>query len=568
MADIGDIQGTFDNGLFRAACQDVLRIVSVLSLDSTDVTKPRSQISKVQSVKEKITYLSRFFYMVFIKGFTPTVFDVLPYWFWRLLTTAIFLYRLFLLPFWLRLTGYGRYADWSDIGSRQPANSAPEAKPLKKVNLTFETNLSAVDFADPEYEKLVTQLYKVTTHLSPHSQCPPNPFTHNGFPGNFFDHLTGVYKILVAWKQPQYVVRSGLFHSVYGTFDYRYSLYDLREGREPLRALIGPGAEELSFAICTSDRIGLLHRLAVRMYGHVASMTLDGSSASLEWMYGEKSNATLGSKNNTAAKESTGTASDGSTYPKLIGELGPEGFPVQNHITQQMHMLSPDLFAQYGMVMLADFMEQGVIALGAPDSDICMFRFMRFRFWSDFVCFLGPYLRVMPAPFAKYMGKGSNFIEPNRNEVLRFKNLWVALMERFSVYSSQHHRASDADFQFRASADDRAVVHHMSEKYPYLAEPFIALAAMLGASEKLEVRAKILFLIIFVLSFSSFSFLTSPSPHPYVIIAESHPRVSGQRGTSPRGGVGHAGREERRARHEGSAAPDQGAAAGPVLISY
>jgi len=201
MADIGDIQSTFDNDFFRSACQDVLRIVSVLSLDSTDVTKPRSQVSGLQSMREKITYLSRFFYMVFIKGFTPTVFDVLPYWFWRLLTTMIFLYRLFLLPFWLRLTGYTRYADWSDIGSKQPAKDAPEAQPLKTVNLSSETNLSALDFADPHYEKFITQLYKFTTHLSPHSQCPPNPFTHNGFPGNFFDHLTGVYKILVVQER-------------------------------------------------------------------------------------------------------------------------------------------------------------------------------------------------------------------------------------------------------------------------------------------------------------------------------------------------------------------------------
>jgi len=483
MADIGDIQSTFDNGFFRSACQDVLRIVSVLSLDSTDVTKPRSQVSSLQSMREKITYLSRFFYMVFIKGFTPTVFDVLPYWFWRLLTTTIFLYRLFLLPFWLRLTGYTRYADWSGIGSKQPAKDAPEAQPLKTVNLTSETNLSALDFADPHYEKFITQLYKFTTHLSPHSQCPPNPFTHNGFPGNFFDHLTGVYKILVAWKQPQYVVRSGLFHSVYGTFDYRYSLYDLRDGREPLRLLIGPGAEELSFTICTSDRIGLLHRLAVRMYGHVASMSLDGSSASLEWMYGDAAH----DKKSASKEENVGRASDGSSYPKLIGQLGPEGFPVQNHITQKMHTLSPDLFAQYGMVMLADFMEQGVIALGAPDSDICMFRFMRFRFWSDFVCFLGPYLRVMPAPFAKYMGKDSNFIEPNRSEVVFFKQTWNAIMEKFAAFDVRQHKAADAEFQFTTfSAADREMIVQMTRKYPYLAEPFIALAAILSSTEKFE----------------------------------------------------------------------------------
>lgn len=167
---------------------------------------------------------------------------------------------------------------------------------------------------------------------------------------------------------------------------------------------------------------------------------------------------------------------------------------MQNHITQQMHGLSPDLFAQYCMVMLADFMEQGVVALGAPDSDICMFRFMRFRFWSDLVVFISPYLRVVPAPFVKYMGEGSTFIEPTRAEILSFKTLWVALMERFSVYAQQSDKvAADADFQYLCTAADRQLLLDMTGKYPYLAEPFLALAAVLSKTEKLEVSPKLLF---------------------------------------------------------------------------
>jgi len=329
-------------------------------------------------------------------------------------------------------------------------------------------------------------LYKLTTHLSPHSQCT-NPFTHDSFPGNFFDHLTGVYKILVAWNQPQYVVRAGLFHSVYGTFDYRYSMYDLREGREPLRSLIGPGAEELAFAICTSDRIGLLHRIAIKMYGHVASMSLDGSSASLEWLYGDHASA-----EDKAIKDNTVTASDGSTYPKLIGKLGPEGFEVQNHITQKFHSLSPDLFAHFCMVMMADFMEQGVVALGAPDSDICMFRFMRFRFWADLMNYIDPYLRAPPTPFKKYMAKHSDYIEPTRDEVVRFKALWMSLMERFHTYQSVTNKADDADFQYNpvGGSNELQLALHMTEKYPYIAEPFIALASMIGKTEKIEKHSR------------------------------------------------------------------------------
>lgn len=106
----------------------------------------------------------------------------------------------------------------------------PATKPYKLPTLAEEGRLARVDFGDVHFETFITALYKKGAHLSPHSQSPGHPFVA-GFPGNFMDHLTGVYKILVAWKQPQYVVRAGLFHSVYGTFDYRASFFDLRKGR-------------------------------------------------------------------------------------------------------------------------------------------------------------------------------------------------------------------------------------------------------------------------------------------------------------------------------------------------
>lgn len=45
--------------------------------------------------------------------------------------------------------------------------------------------------------------------------------------------------------------------------DYRAGVYNLKEGRDPLRRVVGPGAEELAFAICTSDRLGLIFDLLV-----------------------------------------------------------------------------------------------------------------------------------------------------------------------------------------------------------------------------------------------------------------------------------------------------------------
>ena len=68
MADIGDFTSTFDNKFFQTACDDVLRIVSILSLDSSHVTKPDEQKALLVRLKEKSTFMGRFFYMVFVKG--------------------------------------------------------------------------------------------------------------------------------------------------------------------------------------------------------------------------------------------------------------------------------------------------------------------------------------------------------------------------------------------------------------------------------------------------------------------------------------------------------------------
>ncbi len=460
MADIADIQSTFDNSFFHVACQDVARIVSILSLDSNDVRKPHDKISFGRNFYEKSVFISRFFYMVFIKGFTPTVFDVLPYHFWMAITMGVYAYRLTLLPFWLRFTGYRRFANWKNIGSNQPSPTEPESQPFKKLNLSKEGALSKTDFGDPQYEMFLNRLYGFTTHLSPHSQSPANPFTHAGFPGNFFDHLTGVYKILLAWGQPQYVVRAGLFHSVYGTFDYRYSIFDLREGRDKLAELIGLGSEELAFTVCTSDRIGLLRNLMTTMYG------------------AENAKKAL----NDAHKDSTG---DGNPYPPLIAQLTSDGYEVRNHITQVNHKLPPDLFAQFAVVFIADFMEQGALGFGSADSDVCLFQFLRFRFFNDLLQFVKPYLRVMPPVWDKYLGRQA-FIEPTRLEVVAFKRIWRSLMVSFEKHSG----GGQKPFLFESGSVDQQLVRDMVDKYKYLAEPKIALAAMIRDKEVYEVSGR------------------------------------------------------------------------------
>jgi hypothetical protein len=160
-----------------------------------------------------------------------------------------------------------------------------------------------------------------------------------------FNYQVGVFKILAAWKQPRFVVRAGMFHSVYGTFDYRFSLFDLREGRASLSSLIGPASEEIAFAICTSDRLGLLWDLMKAMYGkeYVQNLSKFGSS-------------TAASPANSS--EAATADKDGNPLTELKGRLTSDGFPVRNHITQQVHVLPAEFFAHFVIVMVADFMEQ------------------------------------------------------------------------------------------------------------------------------------------------------------------------------------------------------------------
>ena len=187
-----------EKGFFKTACSDLARIVSIMSLESTDITKPRHLNSFFINFLEKLIFFLKFFYLVFIKGFTPTIFDMLPFSVWYLLTMFVYLYRATILPLILRLIGYEKYVNWNEprIGSKQPKKDSIEGKQLPILLLTKKNNLSSVNFGDPDFERLIEVLYHKKTHLSPHSQSPGHPLVA-GFPGNFFNHLVGVYKILV-----------------------------------------------------------------------------------------------------------------------------------------------------------------------------------------------------------------------------------------------------------------------------------------------------------------------------------------------------------------------------------
>ena len=94
MADLADIQSTFKSRLFQVACQDVARIVSILSIEAEDLRRPWNKNSVFANCYNKAVFFLRFFYLVFYKGFTPIVFDVLPYSLWFPLSLAIYIYRL------------------------------------------------------------------------------------------------------------------------------------------------------------------------------------------------------------------------------------------------------------------------------------------------------------------------------------------------------------------------------------------------------------------------------------------------------------------------------------------
>lgn len=453
-------------GFFRVACEDAARIVSILSIDSSAFTRPREKNSFWRNAHEKATFFGRFFYMVFVKGFTPTIFDLMPYRLWQLLSTAVYIYRLVVLPLWLKLTGFGACASWTNpqLGSMQPKKGSEELLIADSdISLVAEARLAKVDFGDVKYEKFLHALYGKTVHLSPHTQSPGHPFVP-GFPGNFLDHLTGVYKILLAWKQPRHVVRAGLFHSVYGTFDYRSGVYDLRAGREDLRSLIGAGAEELAFAICTSDRIGLLCDLMGAMYGYKNV-----------------------SRYGVIAKEAIAdNITDGNPTPPLISELSAEGFGVRNHITQVLHVMPPHFFAQFCVVMIADFMDQGVCSVSSADMDICLFRFLRFRFYSDLLQYVSKYLISVPPVFKKYMLGNKKFIEPSRMEIMTMKRLFAATVNAFDVETDGLAVIPAVNI----SVEDRAFLYSMIQKYPYMLESRVMLATTLRKEEKYKVRKK------------------------------------------------------------------------------
>jgi hypothetical protein len=171
---------------------------------------------------------------------------------------------------------------------------------------------------------------------------------------------------------------------------------------------------------------------------------------------------------------------DGNPLPLLKGRLTADGFPVRNHITQQTHIFPADCFAQFILVYCADFMEQGALTGAASDMDICIFQFNRYRFFNDVLRFVSPFLRKIPPVFEKYMWDRA-FLEPKREEILLLKSIWPSLFPK-----------DGAGPRYLPNASEKGFLLSLTQKYPYLVEPHIALASCLEVGEIFEVDISIM----------------------------------------------------------------------------
>src|SRR5215472_1024972 len=102
---------------------------------------------------------------------------------------------------------------------------------------------------------------------------------------SLFQHLRGTWRLLNDWGMPNDLCLAGLFHSVYGTAEYRNVLFTAAE-RQTVRRLIGVHAESLAYIFSIGDREAiwdnlealaeLPKRLDVRVFGTDGLMRVSG----------------------------------------------------------------------------------------------------------------------------------------------------------------------------------------------------------------------------------------------------------------------------------------------------
>lgn len=80
--------------------------------------------------------------------------------------------------------------------------------------------------------------------------------------GTLFDHLVGTAHLLFQWNNPASVCLAGMFHSIYGTKDFKINTLRYTE-RPHIQQLIGSDAERLVYLFSSCDRRSFYRSLAL-----------------------------------------------------------------------------------------------------------------------------------------------------------------------------------------------------------------------------------------------------------------------------------------------------------------
>lgn len=194
-------------------------------------------------------------------------------------------------------------------------------------------------------------------------------------------------------------------------------------------------------------------------------------------MYGIK---TIPIKAKSESKNEYDINEDGNPLPELKSKLSPNGFPVRNHITQKYSNFPPELFAQFIVVVCADFMEQGALPSGAVhDMDLCLFHFLRFRYFIDLIRYVSSYLYVIPPILQEYF-LDKSFKEPTRKEIQLIIDIW-----RNVVQNKINNKDTNNHIYFLTDREKYLLVEILN-KCPYLIEPHVILACGLEDGEEFE----------------------------------------------------------------------------------
>eukprot|EP01039_Chlorochromonas_danica_P009533 gene9533-10537_t len=452
MVDYMDLQRLFSNTTYHFVLAFILRTLSIIHIERLqDMPLEEEDDGRhCLSFLSRLSVLYKLFRRIMLSKIRPDFLNSRDGYFcilfWKILTSCLLLYYLFLLPLWFQCLGYRCYARWdADLGSKQPSSLSPRRMKSGKqqLGLPRTPRLTRSSSFDTRYEELLPQLYRGLAMTSGQSFL--------GRETKVVEHLTNVHRILCAWRQPEHLLHAGLFHCIYGTpLISTRILIRLHEGRNELREIIGEAAEELVYAFCTCNRLVLVRDLIVSMYGYDAVLTMLRAPVELP-------------------------------HPPLIGALTSRGYPVHNYLTNQVQTFPADFFAQFSLLFVAHLMEQGAAITDLTSLDVALFRFSRFRFCCDVIKFVQSFVRVIPPVMVKYMWN-KTVLEPNRYEIMELDRIWSSLLRDFVNTSSICQSYVFCHLQ----KDEQIFLVAMTQAYPYIAEVRIALASSLSADQMIQ----------------------------------------------------------------------------------